>query len=336
MNAINIPDTVHALVVRQAADEKSTVAAFEDLPYADLPKDDVLVKIAYSTLNYKDGLALTGGRIVRKFPMVAGIDLAGTVIQSDSPKWKCGDTVILNGFGLSETHWGGYSTYQRVKSEWLVALPPPLSLADAMAIGTAGYTSMLAVMALEKAGLKPGDKPVLVTGAAGGVGSIAVALLSSLGYQVTASTGRRDTHEYLKYLGASHIVDRTEFMGPHPALGSELWQAAIDCVGGETLATVLSQISYEGSVAACGLAGGSNLPATVMPFILRGVNLLGINSVMTPLDKRVEAWSRLSRELPAEKLKRIANVYPFEQLVDLAPKILDGRIQGRVVIKIDE
>jgi len=336
MTSTNIPDAVRSVVIRQSADGKGTTAAFEEIPYSGLPDHDVLVKVAYSTLNYKDGMALTGGRIARKFPMVAGIDLAGTVVQSGSPRWKAGDKVIVNGFGLSEKHWGGYSTYQRVKSDWLVALPPSLSMANAMGIGTAGYTSMLCVMALEKAGLRPGGKPVLVTGAAGGVGSIAVALLSGLGYEVTASTGRHETHDYLKFLGAAHIIERAELTGRKPPLDSERWEAAVDCVGGETLANVLAQIKYAGCVAACGLAGGSSLHTTVLPFILRGVGLLGVDSVMAPMGLREQAWERLSKDLSLEKLEQITTVHEFGRILDMAPDILNGRIRGRVALKIGE
>jgi acrylyl-CoA reductase (NADPH) len=326
--------SVRAVVIRQVEGEKRTTAQFENLQLSDLPDGDVLVKVAYSTLNYKDGMALTGARIARRLPMVGGIDLAGTVVSSRSSKWNIGDRVLVNGHGMSETVWGGFSTYQRLKSDWLVKVPDAFSLEEAMAIGTAGYTSMLCVMALESVGLMPGGKPVLVTGAAGGVGSVAVSLLSALGYEVTASTGRQSSHSYLRDLGATTLIGREAFADAKPGLGAETWSAAIDCVGGETLAAVLTQIVYGGSVAACGLAGGSALPATVLPFILRSVNLLGVDSVMAPMEKRVVAWSRLATDLPKEKLLAVMQVHDFEEVLSLAPLILEGRIQGRVVIRI--
>lgn len=314
-------------------------AGFRDITLDDLPKYDVLVEIAYSTVNYKDGLALTGGRIARKLPMVAGIDLAGVVVESASPDWKPGDRVLVNGYGLSETQWGGYSRFQRVKSDWLVAVPDAFSLAQAMAIGTAGYTAMLCLMALEDAGLVPDPRPealpVLVTGAAGGVGSVAVALLAGRGYRVIASTGRPDTHAYLKELGASDCIDRAELSQKTPPLAKERFAAAIDSVGSQTLANVLSQIQYGGWVAACGLAGGNDLPASVFPFILRNVSLLGVDSVMAPSHRRRRAWWQLAQQLPVAKLDAMTRTEPLSNILALAPEIVAGRVRGRIVIDVN-
>lgn len=315
--------------------EKSGPAQLRQLTDADLPEGDVTVDVAYSSLNYKDGLAVTGkGRIARSFPMVCGIDLAGTVASSDSPDWSVGDEVVLTGWGLSETHPGGYTTRQRVRSEWLVARPDGLSLSQTMAIGTAGLTAMLCVLALEGAGMTPADGEVLVTGAAGGVGSVAVAVLARLGYSVTASTGRTATHDYLRGLGATTIIDRAELAEPGRPLRKERWAHAVDAVGSGTLASVLSQISYRGSVAACGLAGGNDLPTTVLPFILRGVGLLGVDSVQCPSPIRAEAWRRLAADLPAELLDEVTTVRGFGDIPQLAEDILAGRTRGRVVVDI--
>ncbi|MBP7062857.1 MDR family oxidoreductase [Ferrovibrio sp.] len=314
-------------------------AGFKQLTLADLPQHDVLVEIAYSTVNYKDGLALTGGRIARKLPMVAGIDLAGTVVESADPEWKPGDRVLVNGYGLSETQWGGYSRYQRVKGEWLVSVPDHFSLAQAMAVGTAGYTAMLCVMALEDAGLVKDERadalPVLVTGAAGGVGSVAVALLAARGFKVVAATGRPETHEYLRGLGASDFIDRAELAAKAPALAKERWAAVIDSVGGQTLASAISQTQYGGWVAACGMAGGNDVPASVFPFILRNVSLLGIDSVMAPSHRRRRAWWQLGTGLPLDKLDAMTETQPLSAIFDLAPQILAGKIRGRTVIDVN-
>ncbi len=312
-------------------------AEFKSLSLADLPDHDVLVEIAFSTLNYKDGLAVSGkGRIARKLPMVAGIDLAGTVIESRSPAWKAGDKVIVNGWGLSETEWGGYARFQRVKPEWLVRLPEVFSLEDAMAIGTAGYTAALCVDALEAWGtIRSGSGEVLVTGAAGGVGSVAVSLLARAGYKVTASTGRPETHAYLSALGASAFVDRAGLAAKGAPLQKERWTGAIDSVGSTTLVNVLAQTVYGGAVAACGLAGGTDLPGTVFPHILRGVALIGVDSVMAPAAKREKAWTRLARDLDRKQLASMARVEPMTRIPELATEILSGHIRGRIVIAIE-
>lgn len=309
---------------------------FKQLTLADLPDHDVLVEIAFSTLNYKDGLAITGkGRIARKLPMVGGIDLAGTVVESRSPDWKAGDKVIVNGWGLSETQWGGYSRFQRVKAEWLTRLPDAFSPEQAMAIGTAGYTAALCVDALEDWGvIKPGGPEVLVTGAAGGVGSVAVALLAAAGYTVTAATGRPETHEYLAGLGATGFVDRAALLEKGAPLQKERWAGAVDSVGGMTLVNVLSQTMRGGGVAACGLAGGADLPATVLPHILRSVALIGVDSVMEPAPKRERAWSRLARDLDKAHLKTMYAVEPMSALPELGARILAGQVRGRVVIDV--
>ncbi|MQB40766.1 MDR family oxidoreductase [Rhizobium sp. ICMP 5592] len=311
-------------------------AGFRQLTLADLPDHDVLVEVAFSTVNYKDGLALSGkGRIARRTPMVGGIDLAGVVVESRSDKWAAGDKVVLNGWGLSETEWGGYSRYQRVKAEWLIALPQEFSLEQAMAIGTAGYTAALCVNALEDWGtIGVDDREVLVTGAAGGVGSVAVSLLASKGYKVTASTGRPETHDYLASLGASGFVERTTLSEKGGPLQKERWAGAIDSVGSTTLANVLSQTVYGGAVAACGLAGGADLPATVLPHILRNVALLGIDSVMAPTAKRERAWQMLSRHLNPVHLETLTRIEPMSALPKIAEDIVAGRIRGRVVVAI--
>ncbi|NDW04520.1 MDR family oxidoreductase [Jiella pacifica] len=311
-------------------------AEFRELTIADLPDYDVLVEIAYSTLNYKDGLAVSGkGRIARRLPMVAGIDMAGTVVESRSPDWKPGDKVVANGWGMSETEWGAYSLYQRVKPEWLIRLPEAFDIKATMAIGTAGYTAALCVDALEDWGrIAAKDLPVLVTGAAGGVGSTAISLLSAKGYEVTASTGRPDTHDYLKSLGASGFIDRSSLTEKGKPLDKERFAGAVDTVGSTTLANVLAQTAYGGAVAACGLAGGMDLPATVAPHILRGVALIGIDSVMAPLAKRERAWKTLADHLDKAHLDRIARVEPLSDLPKLAEEIVAGRIRGRVVIDV--
>jgi len=303
----------------------------------DLPEGDVTVAVRYSSLNYKDGLAVTGkGRIVRRFPLVCGIDLAGVVEESSSSAWRPGDEVLVTGWGLSETHPGGFTQRQRVRSEWIVPRPDGLSLLQCMAIGTAGLTSMLCVLALESEGLAPEvDGPVLVTGAAGGVGSVAVALLAALGHNVAASTGRPETRDFLGRLGATEFVDRAELARPSGRpLESERWSAAVDVVGGETLAALLRQTRYRGAVAACGLAGGTELPTTVLPFILRGVRLVGVESVLCPIDLRRQAWERLSRDLPLDVLDSLTVVEPLARVPELAEEILAGRTRGRVVIDV--
>ena len=310
-------------------------AELVELSRTDLPDGDVVVAVSHSSLNYKDGLAVTGtGRVIREYPMVCGIDLAGVVESSDSPRWRPGDEVIATGWGLSESHPGGYTQLQRVRAEWLTRRPAAFSLAQCMAIGTAGLTAMLCVLALEHEGLEPGDDAeVLVTGAGGGVGSVAVALLSALGHRVAAATGREELHDDLRSLGAFSIIARSELAEPGRPLGRERWAGAIDTVGGQTLATVLSQIRYRGAVAACGLAGGSELPATVLPFILRGVTLAGVDSVMCPVALRERAWARLEHDLDPVRLDAFSATAPLAAVPALAREILDGRVRGRVVIE---
>ena len=314
--------------------EEQGPAVLRQLTDQDLPDGDVTIDVRYSSLNYKDGLALTGkGKIARSFPMVCGVDLAGTVADSASPDWHRGDEVIVTGWGLSETRPGGYTRRQRVHSHMLTRKPDGLSLPQTMAIGTAGLTAMLCVLRLEQAGLEVPGGPVVVTGAAGGVGSVAVAVLAGLGHEVHAATGRAALHDYLRGLGAAAIVDRSELAeGSKRPLESEKWAGGVDSVGSTTLATVLKQTRYGGSVAACGLAGGSDLPTTVLPFILRGVSLLGVDSVMAPSGLRAEAWRRLGTDLPAEKLDAISSTRGFSELPDLAEQILAGATRGRVVI----
>jgi acrylyl-CoA reductase (NADPH) len=301
-----------------------------------LPPGEVLVRVEYSTLNYKDGMILEGlGRLVRKYPHVPGVDFAGTVQESADPAVQPGDKVVLTGWRVGEQTWGGYAEKARVKAGQLVKLPPAIDTRHAMAIGTAGFTAMLAVMALEQQGLRPGDGDVLVTGAAGGVGSVAVALLAKLGHRVVASTGRPEQAEYLQRLGAAEIVNRAEFSdGPKRPLDTERWAGAIDSVGSKTLACVLTQMKYRASVAACGLAQGNDLPASVIPFLLRGVKLLGIDSVMSPMPERQEAWSRLARDLPMDVLDQMIEPASLEDLPELAKKILAGKVRGRVVVDL--
>jgi acrylyl-CoA reductase (NADPH) len=306
-----------------------------DFDDKDLMDGDVTVRVDYSTLNYKDGLAVTGkAPVVRRFPMIAGVDFAGTVESSSHPAWKPGDKVILNGWGLGETHLGAYAQMARVKGDWLVRLPDGISAHDAMAIGTAGYTAMLAVMALERAGLTPARGPVIVTGAAGGVGSVAVALLAKLGYAVAASTGRPAEADYLKGLGASDIIERKELTNPPRPLGKERWAGGIDSVGSTTLANVLSMTRYGGAVAACGLAGGMDLPTSVAPFILRGVSLIGIDSVMCPLPLRQEAWRRLAIDLDKSKIAAMVSDIGLDGVIEAGKRIVEGQVRGRVVVKI--
>ncbi|HEY0833330.1 MAG TPA: MDR family oxidoreductase [Azospirillum sp.] len=327
-------DSFTAFVIEDA--EGKPKGGFKQITRADLPDHDVLVEVAYSTVNYKDGLAVTGkGRIARKLPMVGGIDLAGTVVESRSPDWKPGDNVLVNGWGLSETQWGGYSRFQRLKPEWLTRLPDAFTPEEAMGIGTAGYTAALCVEALEKWGvIAPGGKEVLVTGAAGGVGSVAVALLARRGYPVTASTGRPETHEYLAGLGATGFIDRATLLEKGAPLQKERWAGGVDSVGGITLVNALAQTVWGGAIAACGLAGGADLPGTVLPHILRSVTLLGIDSVMAPAARRDAAWARLARDLDKNTLKAMYEVHPFSDLPALGAKILAGQIRGRVVLDI--
>jgi acrylyl-CoA reductase (NADPH) len=306
-----------------------------DFDEKDLMDGDVTVAVEYSTVNYKDGLAVTGkAPVVRRFPMIAGVDFAGTVESSSHAAWKPGDRVILNGWGLGETHLGAYAQKARVKGDWLVRLPESISARDAMAIGTAGYTAMLSVMALERAGITPQRGPIVVTGAAGGVGSVAVAILARLGYAVIASTGRPAEADYLKGLGASEIIDRKELSGPARPLAKERWAGGIDAVGSTTLANVLSMTRYGGAVAACGLAGGMDLPTSVAPFILRGVSLLGIDSVMCPLPLRQEAWRRLGTDLPRDKIAAMTAEIALGDVVEAGKRIVEGQVRGRIVVKI--
>ena len=310
---------------------------FKDLTLADLPNEKVLVDVAYSTLNYKDGLAVTGkGKIVRKFPMVCGIDLAGTVLESADPNYKPGEKVLVNGWGLSEQFWGGYTTKQRVNPDFLVRVPSAFSLQQTMAIGTAGYTAMLCVLALEDAGVTPDKGDILVTGAVGGVGSVAVALLAKRGYRVVASTGRPAAAEYLKQLGAAEIIARADLDKPARALEKARWAGVVDSVGGKTLGMAIAQTHEEGAVAACGLAGGTDLPTTVMPFILRGVKLLGVNSVTCPNARRVQAWNRLASDLDVAKLDSMTTVEPLSKIEALGEQILRGETRGRVVIDVNK
>jgi acrylyl-CoA reductase (NADPH) len=325
-------DTFAALVLEQR--DGQTHAAVQDLRVSALPAGDVLVAVAYSSLNYKDGLAITGrGKIIRQFPMVPGIDFAGTVEQSQHPDYQPGDTVVLTGWGVGERHWGGMAQKARVKGEWLVPLPPGLSARQAMGIGTAGFTAMLAVLALEQRGLAPGG-PVLVTGAAGGVGSIAVALLARAGHTVVASTGRAAEAAYLRGLGAAEVIGRLAAEGR--PLESERWAGVVDTVGGATLAAALRQAAYGAGVAACGNAGGVELNTSVFPFILRGVGLLGIDSVLCPQPRRRAAWERLARDLPADMLDQIVSAAALRDLPALSAAIVDGQVRGRVVVDVSQ
>jgi acrylyl-CoA reductase (NADPH) len=314
----------------------ATHASVQELDDARLPEGEVTVAVEYSTLNYKDGLCIgPGGGLVRSYPHVPGIDFAGTVEASEDDRYAPGDKVVLTGWRVGEAHWGGYATRARVKADWLVPLPQALSTRDAMAVGTAGLTAMLAVMALEAHGLRTGQGPVLVTGAAGGVGSVATAILASLGHEVAAVTGRPETEDYLRDLGAASIVPRAELNETtKKPLESERWAGCVDAVGGAMLARVLGQLNYGASVAAVGLAGGTDLPAKVIPFLLRGVNLLGIDSVMQPYDNRVEAWERIARDLPMEKLRAMIRPARLGDLPDLGAEILKGQVRGRVVVDV--
>jgi len=327
--------TFKAIVVEKG--EGGQKAGLADFDEANLMDGDVTVRVEWSTVNYKDGLALTGkAPVIRRFPMIPGIDFAGTVESSSHPQWKPGDRVILNGWGAGETHLGGYAEKARVKGDWLVGLPARNSARGAMAIGTAGYTAMLAVMALERQGVAPRHGPVIVTGAAGGVGSVAVTLLAKLGFAVVASTGRPAEADYLKSLGAREIIERKELAGASKPLGPERWAGGIDTVGSTTLASVLSMTRYGGAIAACGLAGGMDLPATVAPFILRGVSLIGIDSVMCPLERRREAWKRLASDIDAGKLAMMTIEIDLAGVMDAGRRIVEGAVRGRIVVKIAE
>jgi acrylyl-CoA reductase (NADPH) len=325
--------TFKAIVIDKT-DDGQTVA-LTDFDENDLMEGDVTVRVEWSTINYKDGLAITGkAPVVRRFPMIPGVDFAGTVEASTHPQWKPGDKVICNGWGLGETHLGAYAQKARVKGDWLVRLPAGMRAREAMAIGTAGYTAMLAVMALERHGLTRERGAVVVTGAAGGVGSVAIAILAKLGYRVTASTGRIHEADYLKGLGAAEIIDRKELSGAPKPLAKERWAGGIDTVGSTTLANLLSMTRYHGAIAACGLAGGMDLPASVAPFILRGVSLLGIDSVMCPIDLRREAWKRLESDLDRDKLQAMTSEIGLTGVIAAAPPILDGQVRGRIVVKV--
>jgi len=316
--------------------DEGQTAALTEVTLPPLEDGQVAVDVAYSTLNYKDGLALTGAApVVRSFPMVPGIDLSGIVRESRDASLKPGDRVVLNGWGVGERHWGGLAERAHLKAEWLVPLPDAISFRQAMAIGTAGYTAMLCVMALEAHGLTPDSGEVLVTGASGGVGSVAVALLAARGYRVVAVTGRMEEAGYLQALGASSVIERAELTGKPRALGKERWAAAIDVVGGTVLANVLSMIVYRGVVAACGLAGGMDLPTSVAPFILRGVTLAGVDSVMCPRADRILAWERLSRELDMTKLEAMVTEVPLADVPGIAPQFLQGQVRGRIVVPVN-
>ena len=323
-----------ALLLEQS--DGAVSASVQELEESRLPEGDVTVAVDYSTLNYKDGMILEGiGRLVRDYPHVPGIDFAGRVAESRHPDFKEGDEVVLTGWRVGEVHWGGYAEKARVKGDWLVARPEGLSLKQAMAIGTAGFTAMLAVTALEEHAVRPETGPVLVTGAAGGVGSVAVTLLARLGYQVAASTGRTETHPYLRDLGAGEIIERAELSAaPERPLGTARWAGCVDSVGSTTLANVLSQMAYGGSVAAVGLAGGPGLETTVLPFLLRGANLLGIDSVMCPKPRRQAAWQRLAELLPLDKLDAMTSEAALADLPALAKDILKGRVRGRLVVDL--
>ncbi|HHU94254.1 MAG TPA: oxidoreductase [Alcaligenaceae bacterium] len=323
----------NALVIDQV-DGKQQVA-LQQKAIADLPTSEVLVRVAYSTLNYKDALAITGASpIVRQYPMVPGIDFSGVVEQSNHPDYQVGDKVVLNGWGVGEKHWGGLAQYACVPADYLIHLPEAFSLRDAMVIGTAGYTAMLCVLALEQQGIRPDSGDVLVTGAAGGVGSVAVAILAKLGYTVTAMTGRATESDYLKSLGAQHIMDRAEYSQAGRPLAKERWAAAIDVAGSHVLANVCAAMKYRGVVAACGLAAGMDLPASVAPFILRGIKLIGVDSVMCPKTDRLKAWQRLAQDLDPNILNTVATEIQLDQVQAVAPRFLEGQVRGRIVVSM--
>jgi acrylyl-CoA reductase (NADPH) len=327
----------NALVVNKDEESGKTSAAVEQISTDQLPEGNVVVNVEYSTVNYKDGLCIgPGGGLVREYPHVPGIDFAGTIESSDDPRYSAGDSVVLTGWRVGEVHWGGYAQMARVNADWLVPLPSGLSSRQAMAVGTAGFTAMLAVTALEDHGLKPDQGPVLVTGAAGGVGSVATAILANLGYEVAAVTGRPETEEYLRALGATQIVPREEINETvKRPLERETWAGCVDAVGGDMLARVLGQMKYGGSVSAVGLAGGAGLPTTVIPFLLRGVNLLGIDSVMQPYDNRLRAWERIAKDLPMDKLEAMIHLATLSDLPALGKDILKGQVKGRVVVDVN-
>ncbi|QWD33467.1 oxidoreductase [Polynucleobacter paneuropaeus] len=317
-------------------DDQGYRAELAQVDESSLPEGDVRVKVLYSTLNYKDGLAITGkGPVVRSFPMVPGIDFAGEVLESSSPDFKVGDMVLLNGWGVGEGHWGGLAQQAQVKADWLIPLPKGLTAKQALAIGTAGYTAMLCVMALEKHGTKPSDGEVLVTGAAGGVGSIAIALLSKLGFKVVASTGRMAEAEYLKKLGAAEVIDRASLSAPGKPLAKERWAAVVDSVGSHTLANACAQTKSDGAVAACGLAQGMDFPSTVAPFILRGVTLYGINSVTVPRGKRIAAYEQLSKLLDLKTLDEISHEISLADSIEYAQKLMAGNVRGRLIVDVN-
>lgn len=317
-------------------DESGYRASVKELDDAQLPEGNVTVRVSHSTLNYKDGLAITGkGPVVRKFPMVPGIDLVGVVEESTHPAYQAGDSVVLNGWGVGEVHWGGLAQKARLNGDWLVPLPAAFTPQQAMAIGTAGYTAMLCVMALERHGVRPEDGEILVTGAAGGVGSVAIAVLAKLGYTVVAATGRPQDADYLKSLGATEIVERSLFSSPGKPLGKERWAGAVDVVGSHVLANVCATTRYRGVVAACGLAAGMDFPATVAPFILRGVTLVGVDSVMCPRAERLVAWQRLGADLDVAKLGRISREVGLAEAIPLADSLLKGEVRGRIVVDVN-
>ena len=317
-------------------DDAGYRAALKEIDEAQLPEGDVRLRVSHSTLNYKDGLAITGkGPVVRRFPMIPGVDLVGTVEESESPDYQVGDSVVLNGWGVGEVHWGGLAQKARLKGEWLVPLPPQFTPRQAMAIGTAGYTAMLCVLALERHGVTPDKGEILVTGAAGGVGGVAVALLSKLGYTVVGVSGRPEESDYIKSLGASEVLPRAEFTSPAKPLAKERWAGAVDVVGSHTLANVCASSRYRGVVTACGLAGGMDFPATVAPFILRGVTLAGIDSVMCPRPERLVAWQRLGTDLDISKLDMISGEIGLAEVIPMAGKLMDGQVRGRVVVDVN-
>ena len=326
--------TFRALVVEESGGVRRAI--LRDVPVTELPAGDVLVRIAYSTLNYKDGLAVTGkGKVLRSIPLAPGIDFAGTVVESASPDYRVGDKVLLTGWGVGERHWGGFSQLNRVPAEWLVPLPAKLSLKQAMALGTAGFTAMLCVWALERRGVRPGDREVLVTGAAGGVGSVAVALLARAGYRVVACTGRYEEASYLRELGATLVMNRQELLQPSRPLESERWAGAIDTVGGAILGAIFPAVAYHGVVAACGNTGGTEFTASLFPFILRGVQLIGVESVLVPAGERRAAWERLARDLTSEQIERMARVIPLAAVPEYADQITRGLVRGRLVVDVN-
>ena len=317
-------------------DEAGYRASLKDVDESQLPEGDVTVRVSHSTLNYKDGLAITGrGPVVRKFPMVPGVDLVGTVEETSHPSYRVGDAVLLNGWGVGEGHWGGLAQKARLNGEWLIPLPSQFTPQQAMAIGTAGYTAMLCVLALERHGVTPDQGEILVTGAAGGVGSVAVSILSKLGYTVVGVTGRLAESEYIKSLGASEVMERSAFSSAGKPLGRERWAGAVDVVGGHTLANVCATTKYRGTVTACGLAGGMDFPATVAPFILRGVTLVGVDSVMCPRADRLVAWQRLATDLDTSKLNLITHEIGLSEAIPMAARLLDGQVRGRLVVDVN-